>query len=105
MTDSEDFSRTSHHRLFIAKQDRLEYARLGKGVEQLQRAVHAGDWRTAISSLQQFVPEFKPGPHLLEGGKVTRPIPLPIRVEHAEVEVDRGSADTQELIASPSSAQ
>ncbi|MGZ3576548.1 MAG: polysaccharide biosynthesis protein [Vulcanimicrobiaceae bacterium] len=105
LTDSEDFSRTSHHRLFIAKQDRLEYARLGKGVEQLQRAVHAGDWRTAISSLQQFVPEFKPGPHLLEGGKVTRPIPLPIRVEHAEVEVDRGSADTQELIASPSSAQ
>jgi len=64
LTNREDFSRTSHERLFIAKQDRLDYAELGKAVLSLNHAIHTSDWRSAISVMRAFVPEFTPGAHL-----------------------------------------
>jgi FlaA1/EpsC-like NDP-sugar epimerase len=64
LTDTEDFSRTSHNRLFIAKQDRLDYSELGRVIARLQRAIRASDWRSALAIMREFVPEFTPGAHL-----------------------------------------
>jgi FlaA1/EpsC-like NDP-sugar epimerase len=65
LTHKEDFTRTSHQRLFIAKQDRVDYSRIGIAMERLQRAVRIGDWRVTLDVMREFVPEYTPGPHLL----------------------------------------
>ncbi len=70
LTHKEDFSRTSHQRLFIAKQERVDYSRIGVAMERAQRAVRMGDWRVALDVLRDFVPEFTPGPHLLPPGAI-----------------------------------
>jgi FlaA1/EpsC-like NDP-sugar epimerase len=64
LTNREDFTRTSHERLFIAKQDRLAYGDLGIAMQRLQRAVRTSDWRAALTIMREFVPEFTPGLHL-----------------------------------------
>ncbi|MBV8490699.1 MAG: polysaccharide biosynthesis protein [Candidatus Eremiobacteraeota bacterium] len=64
LTNREDFTRTSHQRLFIAKQDRLDYGELGRAIVRLQRAVRTSDWRTALETMREFVPEYTPGAHL-----------------------------------------
>jgi FlaA1/EpsC-like NDP-sugar epimerase len=73
LTNREDFTRTSHERLFIAKQDRVAYGDLGATIPRLQRAVRTSDWRAALSMMREFVPEFTPGPHLIvpEPSKIT----------------------------------
>jgi FlaA1/EpsC-like NDP-sugar epimerase len=58
LTKGEGFSRTSHERLFIAKQDRLDYARLNEGVDRLRAAVRRHDEHTALGVLREFVPEY-----------------------------------------------
>src|SRR5579884_3759790 len=65
LTKGEGFSSTSHQRLFIAKQDRVDYARIGAAMERLQRAIRMSDWRVAIEVVREFVPEYTPGEHLL----------------------------------------
>lgn len=80
LTNREDYSRTSHQRLFIAKQDRLDYGELGRAIGRLQRMVQTSNWRSAIEIMREFVPEFTPGQHLT--------IPVPPRripVERAEI--------------------
>lgn len=64
LTNREDFTRTSHQRLFIAKQDRLDYADLARAIQRLQRAIRTSDWRSALGTMREFVPEFAPGAHL-----------------------------------------
>jgi FlaA1/EpsC-like NDP-sugar epimerase len=64
LTNREDFSRTSHERLFIAKQDRLDYSELGRAMVQLQRTVRASDWRASLAIMHQFVPEYTPDKNL-----------------------------------------
>lgn len=61
LTSGEGFTQTSHQRLFIAKQDRLDYARLSDAIDRLRAAVRRHDGRTAIDVLREFVPEFTPG--------------------------------------------
>ena len=68
LTKGEGFSSTSHQRLFIAKQDRVDYARIGAAMERLQRAIRMSDWRVAIEVVREFVPEYTPGEHLLPAG-------------------------------------
>jgi FlaA1/EpsC-like NDP-sugar epimerase len=65
-TNREDFTRTSHHRLFIAKQDRLNYSELGEGVARLHFSARTGDWRTAIDTMHRFVPDYTPDSRLRE---------------------------------------
>jgi FlaA1/EpsC-like NDP-sugar epimerase len=79
LTRGEGVSSTSHHRLFIAKQDRVDYSRIGIAMERLQRAIRMSDWRVSLDVLREFVPEFTPGAHLL-------PEPTPIRVERDETD-------------------
>lgn len=79
LTKGEGISSTSHQRLFIAKQDRIDYSRIGIAMERLQRAIRMSDWRVALDVLRDFVPEFTPGTHLL-------PAPTPISVERNEIE-------------------
>ncbi len=64
LTNREDFTRTSHERLFIAKQDRLDYGGLAVALDLLQRAVRSADRRSALDIMREFVPEFTPGGHL-----------------------------------------
>ncbi len=85
LTHKEDFSRTSHQRLFIAKQDRVDYSRIGVAMERAARAVRMSDWRVALDVLRDFVPEFRPGPHLL---------PLGMSVERHEIASSLGSETT-----------
>jgi FlaA1/EpsC-like NDP-sugar epimerase len=79
LTKGEGISSTSHQRLFIAKQDRIDYSRIGIAMERLQRAIRMSDWRVALDVVREFVPEFTPGAHLL-------PAPTPISVERNEIE-------------------
>jgi FlaA1/EpsC-like NDP-sugar epimerase len=67
LTNREDFTHTSHERLLIAKQDRLEYSALGRAMVALGRAVRTSDWRSALGTMRQFVPEYSPGEHLVLG--------------------------------------
>ncbi len=64
LTHGEGFTQTSHERLFIAKQQRLDYASLNDGVERLRAAVRRSDIRRSIDILKEFVPEFTPGTHI-----------------------------------------
>lgn len=79
LTRGEGITSTSHQRLFIAKQDRIDYSRIGIAMERLQRSIRMADWRVALDVLRDFVPEYKPGAHLL-------PAPSPIPVERNEID-------------------
>ena len=91
LTHKEDFSRTSHQRLFIAKQDRVDYSRIGVAMERSLRAVRIGDWRVTLDVMREFVPEYTPGPHLL---------PASVAVERHEISSGTG-ADTTEVVGKP----
>jgi FlaA1/EpsC-like NDP-sugar epimerase len=89
LTDGEGFTRTSHQRLFVAKQDRLDYARLNDGIERMRAAVRRNDSRTCIALLKEFVPEFTPGPHLVsheDGVALPAPSATIQHVERSEIE-------------------
>ena len=84
LTDGEGFTRTSHERLFIAKQQRLDYAHLNDGVDRLRGAVRRSDVRASVDILREFVPEFTPGTHITgtvaEAGDTTRTGERPIDI-------------------------
>jgi|GEM_PF-635867 len=86
LTDGEGFTRTAHERLFIAKQQRLDYGRLNEGIDRLRAAVRRHDAQSAIDVLHEFVPEFssaqQPAPALPAG--VCESIQY-VRVERAEI--------------------
>jgi FlaA1/EpsC-like NDP-sugar epimerase len=82
LTDNEDFTRTTHQRLFIAKQERVEYLRLGSAIARLQGIVRKSDWRAALDTMREFVPEYAPDHRLdLSAPK------SPVRVERDAVEM------------------
>jgi FlaA1/EpsC-like NDP-sugar epimerase len=100
LTSGEGISRTSHQRLFIAKQDRIDYSRIGVAMERLQRAVRISDWRVALDVLRDFVPEYTPGAHLL-------PQAATVLVERNEIPA-ASTTQTTEIrtgIVSPAPAQ
>lgn len=88
LTRGEGISSTSHQRLFIAKQERIDYSRIGIAMERLQRSVRMSDWRVALDVVREFVPEFTPGAHLL-------PAPTPIPVERDEIDSAPASKTTE----------
>ncbi|HTX57366.1 MAG TPA: nucleoside-diphosphate sugar epimerase/dehydratase [Candidatus Acidoferrales bacterium] len=92
LTRGEGFTRTAHERLFIAKQQRLDYASLNDGVDRLRAAVRRHDERTALSILREFVPEYTAAsqrtPATLEDSTVSATAsatPARARVERAEI--------------------
>jgi FlaA1/EpsC-like NDP-sugar epimerase len=99
LTSGEGISRTSHQRLFIAKQDRVDYSRIGIAMERLQRAVRINDWRVTLDVLREFVPEYTLGAHLL---------PAPALVERNEIPA-ASTTQTTEIrtsgVVSPAPAQ
>ena len=98
LTHGEGFRRTSHERLVIAKQDRLDYARLNDGVDRLRAAVRRSDVSRTVDILREFVPEFTPGAHLLPSAP---PAPTSYaRVEHDEIPVQETSPAAREFITS-----
>lgn len=60
LTSQEGISRTGHDRLFIAQQERLEYAHLINGLARLESAVRKLDVSGAIAIVQEFIPSFVP---------------------------------------------
>ncbi|HTZ54625.1 MAG TPA: nucleoside-diphosphate sugar epimerase/dehydratase [Candidatus Acidoferrum sp.] len=85
LTQGEGFTRTAHERLFIAKQDRLDYAHLNDGVDRLRAAVRRHDAKNAIEIVREFVPEYTP-----------RPSNAPVEVQELQpqpraVHVERGT--------------
>jgi FlaA1/EpsC-like NDP-sugar epimerase len=91
LTRGEGFTQTSHERLFIAKQQRLDYARLNDGIDRLRAAVRRSDAARAIAILNEFVPEFTPGAHLpgqpqpAAEPENSAPKPERVPVERAEI--------------------
>jgi FlaA1/EpsC-like NDP-sugar epimerase len=90
LTHTEGFTRTSHERLFIAKQQRLDYARLNDGIDRLRAVVRRSDTQGAVRILKEFVPEFTPGLHLTgsapaEPNGLAVAEPSPVRVERSEI--------------------
>lgn len=82
LTDGEGFTRTSHQRLFIAKQQRLDYARLNDGVDRLRAVVRRQDARAAIDIFREFVPEYAPR---TVDARVPVTEPGFVRVERAQI--------------------
>lgn len=80
LTSGEGFTQTSHHRLFIAKQDRLDYARLSDAIDRLRAGVRRQDQRTAIDVLREFVPEYTPASQQPD---TAAPSPAPVIVPEA----------------------
>jgi FlaA1/EpsC-like NDP-sugar epimerase len=64
LTEVEGMTRTSHERLYIAQQERVEYNLVAASIADLQRAVRISDAKATVSLLQALVPSFKPGLHL-----------------------------------------
>jgi FlaA1/EpsC-like NDP-sugar epimerase len=87
LTNSEGFSRTSHERLFIAKQERLDYAHLNDGIDRLRSAVRRDDPLLCVAILKDFVPEFTPTNHVL------MPSTVASREEAAIISVERGRTE------------
>ena len=88
LTSGEGFSRTSHERLFIAKQQRSDYALLNDGLDRMRSAVRRNDPALCVQLLNEFVPEFTPSA-LTAAPPVpldTPPRPVLIPVERAQVE-------------------
>ena len=101
LTKGEGITSTSHLRLFIAKQDRIDYSRIGIAMERLLRSIRMSDWRVALDVVREFVPEYTPGVHLL-------PPPSTIPVERNEID-SAPSAETTGIVTrtniAPASAQ
>ncbi|HZT12161.1 MAG TPA: polysaccharide biosynthesis protein, partial [Candidatus Baltobacteraceae bacterium] len=93
LTAGEGVRSTSHQRLFIAKQDRVDYSRIGVAMERVNRAVRTADWRVALDVLREFVPEYTPGAHLMPPGMIAA-------MERSEVAAS-ASGDSTEVIAKP----
>ena len=64
LTKMEGMTQTTHERLWIAQQERIEYDRLATAITDLERAVRVSDAAAVISLLQGLVPSFTPGGHL-----------------------------------------
>lgn len=64
LTEVEGVTQTSHQRLWIAQQERLEYDVLAAAIADMERAVRISDAHEAISILKSLVPTFTPGQHL-----------------------------------------
>ena len=93
LTAGEGVRSTSHQRLFIAKQDRVDYSRIGVAMERVNRAVRTADWRVALDVLREFVPEYMPGAHLMPPGMIAA-------MERSEVAAS-ATGDSTEVIAKP----
>jgi FlaA1/EpsC-like NDP-sugar epimerase len=91
LTKGEGITSTSHQRLFIAKQERVNYSRIGVAMERLQRAIRVSDWRVALDIVRDFVPEFTPGVHLL-------PAPVQITVERDEIAASASSEEATGIV-------
>jgi FlaA1/EpsC-like NDP-sugar epimerase len=97
LTNREDFSRTSHERLFIAKQDRLEYSELGRGISVLERTVRTSDWRSAVGTMRQFVPEYAPAEYLELGEKPVALVERNVIEARTSSNGASGNGDVQEV--------
>ncbi len=64
LTDVEGVTQTSHERLWIAQQERVEYDVLASAIAEMERAVRVSDAQTVISVMRSLVPTFTPGQHL-----------------------------------------
>ncbi|MBV9271339.1 MAG: polysaccharide biosynthesis protein [Candidatus Eremiobacteraeota bacterium] len=103
LTDSEGYSQTSHERLFIAKQDRIDYRRITWAAAHLQLAIRSNDWRSALTVLRDFVPEFTPGRHLQLPQQVVAA--LDIADTPVAVQPEPEPEPEPELVATPATAQ
>jgi FlaA1/EpsC-like NDP-sugar epimerase len=101
LTSGEGFTRTSHERLFIAKQERLDYAALNAGIDRLRSLIRRNDAAGCIATLKTFVPEFTPGAHLQAEASSNGRV-VPAHVERAEIASDRTKPQVLELTASSS---
>jgi len=91
--------------LFIAKQDRIDYRRITWAAAHLQLAIRSNDWRSALTILRDFVPEFTPGAHLQLPQPVVEALALPVNGKQSEPSPEPAHAAESELVASPASAQ
>ncbi|MBC5805433.1 MAG: polysaccharide biosynthesis protein [Candidatus Eremiobacter antarcticus] len=66
LTSHEGMSTTSHERLFIAQQERIEYNRLALGLNTLENAVRTGEQKVIVDVLKEFVPTYQPGQHFID---------------------------------------
>ncbi len=66
LTSYEGLSQTSHSRLLTAQQERIAYDTLTNGLKLLEAGIKTGDQKAVLGVLQELVPSFQPGPHLVE---------------------------------------
>jgi len=92
LTAMEGMSQTSHERLWIAEQERVEYDRLATAIAELERAVRISDVPAVISLLQGLVPSFTPGAHLQVADQAQQPEKVAVIHDVAATAATNGSS-------------
>jgi FlaA1/EpsC-like NDP-sugar epimerase len=112
LTSQEGISRTGHERLFIAQQERVDYARLAVGLQRLERAIRRFDAAEALDIVCDFVPSFTGrGERSPRVGSVAERVPssqprpldipalLPPRADSTDLRPRQANSPPSELIA------
>jgi FlaA1/EpsC-like NDP-sugar epimerase len=64
LTSGEGLTQTSHERLYIAQQERLDYNLLATYLQKLAAAVRLSDWQAIVRLLVDLVPSYTPDERL-----------------------------------------
>ncbi|MGH7659318.1 MAG: UDP-N-acetylglucosamine 4,6-dehydratase family protein [Vulcanimicrobiaceae bacterium] len=89
LTEVEGVTQTSHERLWIAQQERIEYDVLATAIADMERAVRISDVQATVSILKSLVPTFTPGAHLTPQ---QQPETEKVDIIHGVVPVTNGAA-------------
>ncbi len=85
LTSGEGFTRTSHERLFIAKQERRDYAELCDAIDALRAAIRRNDAHACVDILTRVVPEYRPAASPLPAVASESPQPTTAAVERGVI--------------------
>jgi hypothetical protein len=72
LTSREYEDPTLSDRLFVAKQERLEYDRIASTLQALHLAVQSEDVPEVVAHLRELVPSFQPGEHLIKKSAIAK---------------------------------
>jgi FlaA1/EpsC-like NDP-sugar epimerase len=96
LTSQEGISRTGHERLFIAQQERVDYAQLLGGLKELEATVRRFDDASTLEIMHRFVPSFS------GQGAVSQPEARPVvhtaRTPALEVDTARAPAVREQAL-------
>lgn len=93
LTSYEGLTKTSHARIFIARQERVAYETLAQGLRVLETGIRTGDQTVVLGVLQDLVPSFQPRRLLVEGSTNGKVIATDAVLAHVPSPGDRAAQE------------